>query len=450
MDEITNVIWVGFGAVATCLAEILTREDFLRDKSHTIIEPEPDKRRIDIFSEFTENFRLIKKAITVENYKKLLTPLFVKNATLLINLSVDVDSIMLMKLCNKYNTLYIDTSLENYPEGNSTKLHTQYSKIKYTTLYYRQKLAEKELNDVRKTQVFAGGQNPGMISEFVKYGLKTYVENEKPSLLSNWKGDYSKLAHEIGLKDIVIAEYDCQTTKEKPKKGEFINDWSSAGFYFEACLDNSMISLSFNDAEEYKKAGIELIDVPDNKHIKFLKERGMNALRDSQNLDRDEKVFNYSGMIVPHQEVCTLTDFLTYKKTGDCPSIMYVYKSCDVSIESLKNVKKDNYKSPSVFRVLWNDEVIDGYDSIMANLLFENGDRVLCGSCVNKDDTKQFKLKSNPTIMQVGAPVYGFISWMLENKNKGLVSSELIPHRYVMDKAGKYLGKIMFKVIKSK
>ena len=61
--------------------------------------------------------RFVQQAITRENYKKVLKPLLTAGPgpAFLVNLSVDVDCLDLMRLARETNALYIDTVIEPWP-----------------------------------------------------------------------------------------------------------------------------------------------------------------------------------------------------------------------------------------------------------------------------------------------------------------------------------------------
>ena len=90
---INQIYFIGFGAVATSLLEIFNHEKAFLNIPFTIIEPK------DIHNDLFVNRKVshIKKEITKDNHKKLLKD--IDDKTLVIDLSVEVDSIMILKVC---------------------------------------------------------------------------------------------------------------------------------------------------------------------------------------------------------------------------------------------------------------------------------------------------------------------------------------------------------------
>ena len=452
-------IMVGFGAVAYGLLEVFNKEKLYLQNKFTIIEPRDKKKEIDFLFHSRKPYEFIQKAITRENVKEILLPLL-SEKTILINLSVDVDSLMIMELTNKKKSLYLDTSLENYEDlaqtrpaqtrlaqtrPAQTRPAQTYKEIKNNTLYFRQKLAEKTIKG-KTTSVLSFGMNPGLIQEYVKKALKEYAKLKNPKLLEHFKGNYGKLAKELECTECCVVEYDSQKTKVKPTKDCFVNTWSSVGYQCEA-IDNVMLNLSNEDQKYYEKEGVELIK-PDDKdtNIVFLPDRGMDVYRSGITLDDKGIPFQYEGRLIPHSELSTLGAFLRYE--NDSPSIMYIYRSCDVSIQSLNFVEENNYQQLKDDYVLKGKDILKGgWDSIGALLKFKNGNIFWGGTVLGINDTRKMGFKSGPTVIQVAGSLNACIKWILKNRTNGLTDPEQIPHKFIFKEAEKYLGKQFFKLL---
>ena len=98
----------------------------------------------------------IKDAMSQENYKALLAPITSK--TFVINVSVSVDSIEVMRFAGDRGSWYIDTSIEQYENNNSVPTHeiTKYSQFKLNTLYHQQQRAENIMKKSNKTRLTSG------------------------------------------------------------------------------------------------------------------------------------------------------------------------------------------------------------------------------------------------------------------------------------------------------
>ena len=454
-----NFVFIGFGLVGFGLMEIFNREKrFMTDK-FIVIEPRniEENGRLEVFKD--RGVEWFQYALTGENYKKLLDPFCDKNAVV-INVSVNVDSIMILQYVKKKGSFYIDTSTENYQDVVS-KFSDKYSEFKKDTLYYRlllaNKLLEKGTSD--RTRIMNQGFNPGIINDYSKLGLKDYARMKRPELVSkeNWKGDYAKLGHDLGLLEVIVAEFDSQKVTDQFEKGVkkscFYNTWSPIGYELEAS-DHIMLSLNNEDIREYEKQGIKLIkpdDGPKDTHIRFIPERGMNGFRKSTTLDHNGKPFVYEGRLIPHMEIASLSEFYHYRgKDGeeDAPTIMYVYSSSEISQRCLEEFKKNNYKELPEDYGLWAKDIKKGgFDSIGARLRFKNGDIWWCGSVVDTEDARKLGLKSGATVCQIAGAIYPAIDWMLKNPDEGLLNPEEIPHKKIFKLAKPYMGAEFSKLI---
>ena len=228
---INKFIWIGYGSIAKSLQELFNLEKLYYDIPYIIIDPLPPTHT-ELFD--NRNVKYIQKAITPENYKRLLKD--ADDKTLIIDLSVNVDTIMLLKWCKLKGSFYINTSIENYESTH--KKHTgdvTYDDIKENTLLHRELLAEEVMN-------------PGAIQAFFKRGIREYAKMKGKKII---KGNYAKLSKDLGLKEVIIAEYDSQKTNIKPTRNKFINTWSANGYMLEA-TDEVMLSLNNEDLKKIK------------------------------------------------------------------------------------------------------------------------------------------------------------------------------------------------------
>jgi homospermidine synthase len=444
-------IWVGYGAVAYGLTEIMNREKSYQNTKFIVIEPRDIKTNGRYEALIHRKPVWLKEYVTRENCDEIFDPIMTSKTTL-INLSVDVDSIMLLKKAKQYKALYIDTSLENYDDSERPhKVGTDYKEIRDNTLYYRQLLADKVMKNVERTSVLSFGFNPGIIGLYMLKSLVEYAKLKRPEVLKGFKGDYAKLAHDLKCEELLVAEYDSQKTKLKPNINLFINSWSAVGYQLEA-VDNCMLNLSNADIDHYTKAGVKLIKPTEEEdtHIRFLAERGMDVFRPCIGLDYDGEPFKYESRLIPHMEIASVGRYLTYN--GDCPSIMYCYRSSDVSQQSLGFLEKNNYELLKDDYVMWAKDIEPkGYDSIGALCKFrcENGkqDVFWGGSVISIEDSRAMGFKSGCTVIQVAGSMNAALKWVLKNQEEGLTNPEEIPYDFIFKAAKPYMGREYFKLL---
>jgi len=441
-----KLFFVGCGGVGFCLLEVIRLEKLFKTSKFVIIEPR-DIPDLDYVMHDTDYVH-VQEFVSVKNYRSLLKEL--DHESFLVNVSVNVDSIMLLKLCVEKNAHYIDTSIEQYHNYIRVKPEEieRYSQFKKNNLFHQNHLAFKVAGKSKKTRFVSSGENPGFVSQYAKRALIEYGKT-KGRRLEN--GNYAKLGYELGLKEIQVVEYDNQKLKVKATPEKFVNTWSGIGFQDEAS-DLVMLSLN-NDHKSDMEKEFKLIKPTEVKdtHVRFISERGMNMMRESVCLNGRGEPFNYKGMLIPHAEIITLSDFFKYKPPGskksDAPTVMYVYHPCDEAMKSLENFRDNGYKVLADYQVVRRKDVISGCDSIGALLVFENGEKFIGSTICSIEDCDKFGLLSGPTCLQVAAYMMGCIRFAMKHKNCGLNNSETIPHKELFKYSEKYMGKSIFKKI---
>ena len=440
--KLKKIFFIGCGAVGFALLEIMKRERLYYNCQFTLIEP---RDIADISAVMTgRKYTHVKERMTRENYSSLLKD--VDPSSLIVNVSVNVDSIMLLQFCKEKKALYVDTSLEQYQDyshTNPTEVE-RYSEFKKNNLYHQQLEAEKVTQHAKRSMAVSSGFNPGYISEFAKKALVEYAKTKGKRLVKN---NYAKLAHSLGLKQVQVVEYDTQKLKVKATPELFVNTWSAVGFYEEG-TDLVMLSLNNQTIDGLEKSGVTLIKPTEGRpdtHIRFIPERGMDLTTQSTALDVEGNPFTYKGMLIPHQEIVSLSEFFQYG--GDAPNVMYVYRPCDEALQSLEYVRKSGYKNLKEDYVVRSKDVISGYDSIGALLTFENGDKYGGWSICSIEDARRMKFLSGPTTMQVGAFLSSTIKYLVKHSNEGLILPEEMDYKTIFRDSQKYLGKVYFKKI---
>ena len=183
-----KLFFIGCGGVGFCLLEVIRLEKLFKTSKFVIIEPMsiPD---LDYVMRNTDYVH-VQEFVTVANYRSLLKELDCDS--FLVNVSVNVDSIMLLKLCVEKNAHYIDTSIEQYQNyiHVETEEINRYSQFKKNNLFHQNYLAFKVAGKSKKTRFVSSGENPGFVSQYVKRGLIEYAKT-KGQRLEN--GNYAKL-----------------------------------------------------------------------------------------------------------------------------------------------------------------------------------------------------------------------------------------------------------------
>ena len=222
-----RILFIGFGSIGQGVLPLILRHIGIAPERVTIVTAE-DKGNEEAAK---YGIKFITERLTRENYRRVLNPLLGRG-DFLVNVSVEVSSIALIKLCWDKGAMYLDTCLEPWPGGYTDPTVPASRRTNYALR--EEALALRPGNARAPTAVLTHGANPGLVSHLVKQALlniaaDTQVDAGKPSSRSDW----GELARRLGVKVIHVAEHDTQVSNVPKKLGEFVNTWSIDGFVSE-------------------------------------------------------------------------------------------------------------------------------------------------------------------------------------------------------------------------
>lgn len=409
---------IGCGAVgkATILywSRIIPHIEY---EQFTIIEPE------DLPPKITKGKIHKKERLTPANYHRILSDLA---PNLIIDLSVYVGSVSIVNWAYTHGVLYISTAIENW--GNVEHWNEKEGDMYERTLLVGQRsIMNLNMYD-GPTILVDHGMNPGLVSHFTKLALENMCQKEGIKM-----GSYPQMARDLNVEVVQCSEVDTQRVNLPSNPSIFFNTWSSIGYYEEG---TDPVQVGWGSHEK------ELKGAENDLEQRFLRRRGMNCFLKGFNPLEGE----YIGRCIPHSESASISRYLTID--GYRPSSYYVYKSSPVSVESLENVRKNNYKMLPDYHVVTCDEIIDGADAVGALLMRKNGLCYWAGSIIKKSDIpKDFHPYINPTTVQVACGVLSGIDYIISNPNKGVIFPEDVESHRVLELTKKYLGDVIFKYV---
>src|SRR6202047_2465221 len=199
-----KIVFVGFGSIGQGVLPLILRHIGTSSDRITIITADDSGR-----SE-AEQFgvKFVKTALTPKNYRQVLEAL-VNAGDFLLNLSVDVSSVALIRLARERGALYLDTCIEPWAGGYTDPHASVEARSNYSMRLGA--LALRGGTNQTPTAVLTHGANPGLVSHLVKQALlniakDTGVEGGVPTARAGW----AKLAQRLGIKVMHIAERDTQ------------------------------------------------------------------------------------------------------------------------------------------------------------------------------------------------------------------------------------------------
>jgi homospermidine synthase len=430
------IVLIGFGSIGRGILPLIERHfDF--DKSRfTVIDPDDTHRALlDV-----RGIDFVKTKLTPENYRDVLTPLLAKGEgqPFIVNLSVEVSSLAIIKLARELKALYVDTVVEPWPGFYFDKTMGNEARTNYA-------LRETILDERRKnpggtTAVSCCGANPGMVSWFVKQALvnlakDTGVFTKEPSTRAEW----GALAQKLGIKGIHIAERDTQRARNPKPRNVFVNTWSVEGFVSEGLQP---AELGWGTHEK---------TLPD---IASTHNSGCGAAIYLLSPGANTRVRSWTptpgpqyGFLVTHNESISIADYLTVRNdNGEAiyrPTCHYAYHPADDAVLSLHEMFGQAGKMQDSWHILDENEIVDGIDELGVLLYGHEKNAYWYGSQLSIEETRELAPYQNATGLQVSSAALAGMVWALENPEAGIVEADEVDYRRCLEVQLPYLGPVV-------
>jgi homospermidine synthase len=335
------MVIIGFGSIGQGVLPMLLDHIELTADRITIVTAED--RGNEIAKKYGVKF--IEKRLDQANWRQVLEPMLSKGDFLL-NLSVEVSSVELIRLCHQKGALYLDTCVEPWAGGYTDPKLTPSQRSNYALRESALKL-QAELKG-GPTAVVAHGANPGIVSHFVKEALLHIARDTgKKADMPKDQAGWASLASDLGVKVIHIAERDTQVCKEPKKPGEFVNTWSIDGFVSEG---GQPAELGWGSHEKHFPADGKRHDFGNGSAIYLQRPGASTRVRTWTPLEGP-----FHGFLVTHNEAISISDYFT-KREGDKvtyrPTVHYAYHPCDDAVLSVHELAGKNWHQQKTQRLI--------------------------------------------------------------------------------------------------
>lgn len=423
-----HIYVLGFGSIGQALLPVLFQKLDIKPQQVTIIDRD---EKIKAIAEANHiSFKLLD--INSHNYQELLSPLL-QHDDFLVDVSYNISSTGLIQLCDQRGALYINTSTEPWYEEWHVKkpspaLHTNY--------YLRQQTLDLK-GKTKKTAVITHGANPGLVSHFVKQALLNIAEDCKMNINPpTTRQEWAHLAAKLNIKAIHIAERDTQRSQKSKLANEFVNTWSIYGLKDESVMPSE---LGWGTHERHWPHDGHTHNHGSECAI-YLMHPGAVVRARSWTPSRGA----YHGWVISHAESTTLADYLSAQHESKIiyrPTVHYVYDPCPDATRSLQELRSQEWHLHKEVRLLV-DDVATGVDELGVLLMGHDKGAYWFGSTLSIEEARSIAAYNNATSMQVVAGIISAMMWAIENPNQGVIEPEEIDHRYIMNIALPYLGKV--------
>ena len=456
-----KIVQSGFGAVGKSFFEKIKKEIKFNENKYFVITRDKDEFQAFVSLDgMVENF--IVAEVTKDNFKEVFEK-YLEDGDLLIDFADTVGTKDILKWCIEKNIMYLNTGEADWPENWYSIFNENQIKRKIQEEYNKQ--------DKKYPIVLQHGNNPGLVSHFVKAGIEYIVNNQyrwnkkyKQLLKEN---KFNELAYELKIKMIHVNDIDLQAVNQEYKDDTLYSTWCIDSFFFEM-LSEATLNIGTHENVNYENECRYL-----DKEKGFLEFKKMAA---------DTKCRTYypngefEGFLVPHEETITIAQGLEFKNNNDViyrPSVMFLYSPCEYAKNYFKNSKLNNYpnpdpdkpqdsenpnepiivrgyKYPNNAEIVYKENINSGTEYVGVLLLGDNFNPVWVGNRIEPKFLYKHKKDSywqTPKITPVAMSALAAVSWMLKNKESGGIyfPDEIIDYKYILKIAEKYISKTIYK-----
>jgi homospermidine synthase len=426
-----RVVMLGFGSIGQAMLPLLSRELGVKADRIRIVKTSPD--RSGIAAEHGVEVTAI--ALHEDNYEAVLAPLL-GTGDFLLNLSVDVSSLALIRWCRRRGAFYLDTCNEPWAGRYDNPALTPSQRSNYALR--EEALAWRLGKPGGPTAVLTQGANPGLVSAFARQALldmaaQTHLDTQRPACREDW----ANLARRLQVRVIHVAERDTQLSHRRKERDEFVNTWSVAAFVDEGLQP---AELGWGSHERHWP--------PDGARHGF----GCDAAIYLNRPGVATRVRSwtplqgpYHGFLVTHAESISMADHLTVREDGRVvyrPTVHYAYHPCDDAVLSLHELAGRNWQ-PQERRRIMRGEIDTGIDELGVLLMGHPKGVYWYGSRLSNTQARELVRHNNATSLQVVAGVLAGMVWALRHPHAGLVEPDDLDHEAVLAVAKPYLGEMV-------
>lgn len=467
MIEFKNrIVQFGFGAVGKSFFEKLSKEIKFDKENYFVISR--DKLEYSFFLELGGNLgNFIIADITRENFKTIFSK-YLNEGDFLIDFADSVGTKDFIEWCAINNIMYLNTGETDWDDNWYNIFEENLKKNQL-----RNKL-KQQTNINKYPIVLQHGNNPGLVSHFVKLGLEYIVKKQFKNNLKFNKmiktKRFNELAKELDLKEIHVNDNDFQEIEEIFDERKLYSTWSANSFFFEM-LSEATANIGTSEKNNFEN---------ECKNFDF-----QNGFLEFKNLaiNKIGKTYypkgRFQGFLVPHEETITISKSLELKQGDNViyrPTVVFLYSPCNLATKYFKTAKvnelitqKQNiikqadtknlivrgFKYPEITEIPYKEQIKRGTEYVGILLLGSKFKPVWVGNRVEKKFLYKEKRTSywqTPTITPVAMSALSAACWMIENKEKGGIyfPDDIEDYKEIVKFSEKYISKTIYKTFSKK
>jgi len=318
--------------------------------------------------------------------------------------------------------------------------------------------------------VLQHGNNPGLVSHFVKaaleYVVNTQFKKDKSLKELLKQGRFNELARMLGVRMIHVNDIDLQEVRGNYDDKRLFSTWCTDSFWFEM-LSEATVNIGTH----------ERVDFRDNCNL-LDEEKGYVEWK---RIAADTKCSTYypggsfEGFLVPHEETITIARSLEVREEGEVmyrPTVCFLYSPCAYATEYFRGAKVNDYPEPdenkpqdcenvdgrTIIRgyiypeqseIVYQEKIASGTEYVGVLLLGERFEPVWVGNRVEASYLYKKKKDSywqTPTITPVAMSALAAVCWMLRHKEQGGIyfPDDISDYHFIIKTAEKYISKTIY------
>jgi len=426
-----RILLVGFGSIGQGVLPLILRHVGIAPERIAIVTA--DEAGAAEAAQY--GIKVTREPLTRENFRRILAPL-VGRGDFVLNVSVDVSSIALVKYCWEKGAMYLDTCIEPWPGGYTDPTVPPARRTNYALR--EEALALRPGNARAPTAVLTHGANPGLVSHFTKQALLNLaadigIEADTPASRAEW-GD---LARRLGVKVIHVAERDTQVSGIPKEPGEFVNTWSVDGFVSEG---SQPCELGWGTHERNFPRDGKRHDFGCQCAIYLMQPGAATRVR-----TWTPRAGNFHGFCITHGESISMADYFTVRDGAQVvyrPTVHYAYHPSDAAVLSVHELAGRNFILQERKRILGED-IMRGIDELGVLLAGHKRNAYWYGSQLSIEQARALAPHNSATSLQVTVACLSGMVWAMENPNCGLVEPDEMDFRRNLEICMPYLGPVV-------
>lgn len=424
-----RLVMVGFGSIGQGVLPLLLRHIDMAAAQIVIVTADEDG--IEEARAYGVQHRVL--PLTRENYQNVLAALL-SPGDFLLNLSVNVGSVDLVRFCQESGVLYLDTCIEPWQGGYTDTSLSSSSRSNYAL--------RETVRGFRSTNgptaLVTHGANPGLVSHLVKTALLDIARDcHLATSIPRTRADWALLAQQLSVKVIHIAERDWQVAEPRKRPNEFLNTWSVDGFVGESVQP---AELGWGSHERHFPAQGQRHGFGCDAAIFLDRPGAATRVRSWTPLAGPMQ-----GFLITHGESISIADYFTVGQGPHPdyrPTVHYAYHPSDDTVLSVYEFIGRNWRLQHKKRVVKN-EIVGGIDELGVLLMGHPKGACWHGSRLSTEEARKLAPYNSATSLQVTAPVMAGVVWAMRNPNLSVLDPDELPYDEILILCRPYLGELV-------